>query len=123
MCSILPIPPLIIIGTLILFDKALKINQAVPVVFNNIGNVLNELKRFDDALASYTEAIRIEPDNAEAFYNRGLLRLLNCEFIDGVTDCLHRWNSKDFPSYSIKTTLPGCTPEKFGKYVLIWAEQ
>ena len=108
---------------LISYAQAIRLKPNYSDAFNNFGNTLKGLNRFDDALASYTEAIRIEPNNADAFYNRGLLRLLNCEFNDGFTDCLHRWNSKDFPSYPIKTTLPGCTPETFGKHVLLWAEQ
>ena len=39
--------------------------------FNNRGIALNDLKRFDDALASYDKAVALKPDYAEAFNNRG----------------------------------------------------
>src|SRR6516162_785155 len=40
--------------------------------FNNRGNVLRELKRLEEALASYDKAIALKPDYTEAFNNRGL---------------------------------------------------
>ena len=38
---------------------------------NNRGNVLNELRRLDEALASYDRALAIRPDYADALNNRG----------------------------------------------------
>jgi len=43
-----------------------------PDAHNNYGNVLRELKRFDDAIDSYERALRISPDHAEAWNNRGV---------------------------------------------------
>jgi Tfp pilus assembly protein PilF len=37
----------------------------------NRGNALHELKRFDEALASYDRALALRPDYAEALYNLG----------------------------------------------------
>ena len=39
---------------------------------NNRGNALHELKRLDEALASYDRALALQPDYAEAFNNRGI---------------------------------------------------
>ena len=33
---------------------------------------LQELKLFEDALASYDQALRVRPDYTEALYNRGI---------------------------------------------------
>ena len=44
------------------FDKALQINKTNSEVFNNRGIVLQNLKRLDEALTSYEEALRIKPD-------------------------------------------------------------
>ena len=38
---------------------------------SNRGNALHELKRFEDALASYERALTLRPDYAEAHSNRG----------------------------------------------------
>ena len=39
---------------------------------NNRGNALQELKRFEEALASYDRALALKPDYAEALNNRGI---------------------------------------------------
>jgi tetratricopeptide (TPR) repeat protein len=39
---------------------------------SNRGTVLQDLKRFEEALASYDQALAIKPDFALAFYNRGI---------------------------------------------------
>ena len=53
------------------FNKALLINNTNAAVFNNKGNTLQELKRFDEALQSYDQALHIKPDYTEAFINKG----------------------------------------------------
>ena len=50
-----------------LFGRAVAVNPAEPTAHNNFGNVLKHLERFDEALASYDEALNsaptIEADN------------------------------------------------------------
>jgi protein O-GlcNAc transferase len=53
-------------------DAALRINPMVASAYNNRGNALGELMRFDEALASYDRAIALKPDYVEAFLNRGI---------------------------------------------------
>ena len=53
-------------------DAALKINPRLVSAYNNRGNALVELMRFDEALASYDRAIALKPDYVEAFINRGI---------------------------------------------------
>ena len=55
-----------------LFDQALDINAAHPMSWNNRGNALKELSRYEEALASYEKAIVAKPDYADAFYNHGV---------------------------------------------------
>jgi tetratricopeptide (TPR) repeat protein len=54
-----------------LIGRAIEIYPHVATAHSNLGNVLRELKRFDDALASYEKAIALKPDYADAFLNRG----------------------------------------------------
>ena len=54
-----------------LFDRALKIFPH-PITFNNRGNALLDLKRPEQALDSYDQALAINPDFAEALNNRGV---------------------------------------------------
>ena len=39
--------------------------------YSNRGNALQDLKRSEEALASYDKAIALKPDYAEAYNNRG----------------------------------------------------
>ena len=50
---------------------------------NNRGGALKELKRFDDALASHDEALRIKPEYIGATWNKSLLLILTGNYLDG----------------------------------------
>lgn len=54
-----------------LIGKAIEINANQAAAYSNRGNALQELRRWDEALASYDRAIAINPVDADAFYNRG----------------------------------------------------
>ncbi len=54
-----------------LIDKAIRVNPNVAAAHNNRGNALLDLKRVDEALASYDKALSLKPDYASAFNNRG----------------------------------------------------
>jgi predicted O-linked N-acetylglucosamine transferase (SPINDLY family) len=55
-----------------LIGKAIELNPNNASAYSNLGIALKELKRLDEALASYDKAIAIKPDYAEAYYNRGI---------------------------------------------------
>ena len=55
-----------------LITKAIGLNAKVAAAHSNLGNALRDLKRAEDALASYDRAIALKPDSAETYYNRGL---------------------------------------------------
>ncbi len=54
-----------------LIQKSLGIKPSNPDALVNFGNALQELGRYDEALASYDEALAIKPDYATALSNRG----------------------------------------------------
>ena len=55
----------------------------------NRGNTLHELKRFEEALASYDRALAVRPDYAEALYNRGLSLHELKRFEEALASCDH----------------------------------
>ena len=70
------------------FQKALLI-QPTSVVFFNQGIALQELKLFEQALASYDRAIALQNNYVEAFYNKAiLLKELNC--LDDALVCYNK---------------------------------
>ncbi len=54
-----------------LISKAIGFNAKSALAHNNLGNGLRDLKRPEDALASYDRAIALKPDLANAHSNRG----------------------------------------------------
>jgi tetratricopeptide (TPR) repeat protein len=54
-----------------LIQKAISLNATIAVAHSNLGNAFRDLKRPEDALASYDRAIALEPDNPVAHINRG----------------------------------------------------
>lgn len=54
------------------FDLAAKSSPNVAIVFYNRGIALSSLHRFDEAAASYQQAVALRPEMAEAHYNLGL---------------------------------------------------
>jgi tetratricopeptide (TPR) repeat protein len=59
-------------------NLSLKANSKNPYALYSRGHSLQELKRFDEALASYDKALALKPDFTVAFKNRGtVLKYLN----------------------------------------------
>lgn len=54
-----------------LFNRALSLNQSNPIVYFNHGNVLDDLKEYQQAIVSFDRAIALKSDYAQAFANRG----------------------------------------------------
>ena len=50
------------------------------------GFARDKLCLFDDAISDYTEALRIEPDNAYAYYNRGISRDRAGQYSEAIAD-------------------------------------
>jgi predicted O-linked N-acetylglucosamine transferase (SPINDLY family) len=73
-----------------LLGRAAAINPGDAMTHSNYGNVLRELKRYDEALASYQRALRINPDYAEGYCNRGNLLLHDLKRYDEALTCYER---------------------------------
>jgi tetratricopeptide (TPR) repeat protein len=60
-----------------LYRKAIELNPGYFAAHYNLGNLLRDLKRGDEAVAAFRKAIELEPNYAGAYYNLGnLLRVL-----------------------------------------------
>ncbi len=55
-----------------MISKAISINPNIAAAHYNRGNALKEIKRLEDAIASYDRAIALAPDFVEAHSNRGI---------------------------------------------------
>lgn len=68
-----------------LISKAIGFNSNVAAAYNNLGNGLSSVNRFEDALANYDKAIALKPDYGEAYYNRGNALNAVKRFADALT--------------------------------------
>jgi hypothetical protein len=62
------------------------------VAYFNRGNVLERLKRYDEALASLNQAIALDPGYVAAYWNKSLLKLLLGDYEEGWK--LYEWRWK-----------------------------
>ncbi len=66
-------------------NRALAIEPGTPSPLNSRGLVYLRMKRFDSAVADYTASLRARPQQASAWFGRGLARLSAGE-VTGATD-------------------------------------
>ena len=52
--------------------QAIALKQDFAEAHNNLGNIFKELKKLEEAQASYLKAIALKPNFAEAHYNLGV---------------------------------------------------
>jgi superkiller protein 3 len=71
------------------YRAALAIRPASPVVWNNLGMVLENQKDFHGARATYQKALKIDPQFALAWVNLGNLHLA-IEDLDASIACFHK---------------------------------
>ena len=69
-----------------LLNRALEINQSNPVVFNNHGNVLDDVGDSDAALVSFNRALALNPDYAEAYCNRAATHNRSHRYVEALED-------------------------------------
>ena len=92
---------------------------------SNRGDTLKELKRFEEALASYDRALTLRPDYAEAHYNEALCRLLIGDFDRGWEKHEWRWGTGQLRDGERNFAQPLWlgSDEIMGKTILLHAEQ
>jgi len=54
------------------------------LVHNNLGSALTELRRYEEAIIHYTEALQIKPDSAEPYYNLGIALARQGKFNEAI---------------------------------------
>ena len=69
-----------------LIQRALGSNGSVAAAHRHLANSLRDLRRFEEALASYTRAIELRADFKEAYVNRAMLQLTLCNAAAALAD-------------------------------------
>lgn len=73
------------------FHTSIKLRPDFAEALTGLGLAYSHLGDYDAALSQLEQAIRLEPQSAEARYNRGLVRLLQSQFVAGWADYEWRW--------------------------------
>jgi Tetratricopeptide repeat/Glycosyltransferase family 9 (heptosyltransferase) len=93
--------------------------------WNNRGNVLMALKRHAEAVESFSRAIALVPDRADAHFNRSLAQLAIGDYARGFAGYEWRWKRSGMPAvrrnYGRPLWLGGFPLER--KTILIHSEQ
>jgi cytochrome c-type biogenesis protein CcmH/NrfG len=67
------------------------LNPNSAVAYYCAGNAYRETKQFDQALASYSEAIRLDPVNPQPYVDCGVIHYLEGQFDEAITDTTRRF--------------------------------
>jgi tetratricopeptide (TPR) repeat protein len=67
-------------------SRAIELEPDNPVLWNKRGNLKAFFGRYFDAVLDFDQAIRLDRNYAEAFYNRGVTRIMNHDSMRGCED-------------------------------------
>ncbi len=107
------------------YEKAVALNPAHVVALVNLGTLLHERGLYREAIEQYEAAITVEPDNADAHFNKALAHVFLGDFLTGWAEYEWRWKKANQRAEYSKFKQPrwlGETPLN-GKRILIHAEQ
>lgn len=82
-------------------NTALRYNQQSQYLYYNRGNVYAERKDYQLAIDDYTTAIGLDPNLAEAYYNRGLARIFSSDTKGGIADLSKAGELGLYTAYSV----------------------
>jgi len=81
--------------------SALKLNLQSPYLIYNRANVYAARKDYSRAIDDYTHALELDPNMAEAYYNRGLVRLFSGKKTEGIADLSKAGELGLYEAYSV----------------------
>ena len=105
-------------------NEAIAFQPDYPEAYNNMGIVLKERGKLEEALAAFDSAISLKPDYATAYDNMGRLYWLDQSFTKAFELLEWRWKSKqeDFIGNELISDKPKWIGEDNQK-VFVWTEQ
>lgn len=106
------------------FSKALQISPALQQTKIALASSFQALGLYEQAISCCNEVLSINPENAEAHWNKSLLLLLDGNYMEGWEEYEWRWKKEGFTSPLRKFSQPRWHGEpSYGKTILVYAEQ
>ena len=104
--------------------KANELNPDYADAHNNFGIALAEMGRFDEAIAQYTECIRLRlrPNHVDAHMNRALTWLRKGDYAQGWAEYEWRWKKRNLTNRALIEPLWNGFPLN-GRTILLITEQ
>ena len=68
------------------YDEVIRLAPTLSIAYYNKANLLYQHQDYKGAIQLYTQAIEIDPDFAEAYFNRGLTRIYIDQVKEGLQD-------------------------------------
>jgi Flp pilus assembly protein TadD len=106
------------------YQRALALRPELPELYNNLGKVHRANNDVTAAIAAHERALVLRSDDADAHWNRSLMRLLSGDFEQGWQEYEWRWRVPDFKSPRRNFRQPLWTGQPLkGRRILLHAEQ
>ncbi len=77
------------------YNKALQLNDKDPMIFNNLGLINTNLKKYDEAIVNFSTLITLSPDFSQAYNNRGNAYYYLKKYDNALIDyriAFYKWN-------------------------------
>lgn len=106
------------------FAAALAQDADYVDAFNNLGAVLKDMERLDEAEANLRHGLERAPDSADLHWNLSLVQLMKGDWANGWREYEWRWKMPTFAPFQRDFPAPRWQGEDLaGKTVLVTAEQ
>ncbi len=104
-------------------EKAKKINNSFPMIYNNLGFCYKVLGNNEKAAANYQKAIKLNPNLHDAYFNLSHIQLSENNFKDGWNNYEYRWGTQKKFTQRLIFNKPQWEEGLGFEKILIWGEQ
>ena len=87
------------------YDQVIRYVPEFAFAYYNKANILCQQKDFDAAIQHYTDAIRLDADFAEAYFNRGLTYIFIGKNKEGLQDLSRAGELGIYQAYNLITRM------------------
>ena len=85
------------------YDEVIRLAPTLSIAYYNKANLLYKHQDYKGAILLYTKAIEIDPDFAEAYFNRGLTRIYIDQVKEGLQDLSRAGERGIYQAYHLIT--------------------